>query len=255
MKNINKVSKVLILLFCLIFNKSIFAQNISAHYSIQRQILQNDDRGAQTIATLSYSGFLFAIGNKSIFFKKPLYLQEFPEGNIESKSGNQSISVLIPMDTIQGLYYIDLDSLVMRYRLDIAGGSNGTDLNFVRNFPRGFQKWEYFPEKKNINGLKCQKAKKFSKDGKLNWEVWFCPDIPFGGGPGGITDLPGLVVEAYCPPWQEKYLLDAYDLNAPISPSVFWPAEFNLGFKQIAPIKISGSPSITQPLNEKIPQK
>lgn len=133
-------------------------------------------------------------------------------------------------DSIQNIRYLDFDSLISRSRIDISGGTQG--MNVKQKLRRGVIHWQFFPDTKEINGLKCQKAQFTNVNGLLQWVVWFCPDVPALGGPGYISELPGLVVEGENKILNKKFVLISY--NSTVSPpdDIFWPQEFNQPFRQ-----------------------
>jgi GLPGLI family protein len=227
--------KILFLLLIGLTYKFSFAQNLKAVYTINRDFFYRTDNSEKKIASLAFKGFFFKQGGRTIFYKKPLYLANYPTGSIDVPVGTSNTTrVSLPMDTTQGIYYRDMDSLVMRWRLDISGGS--MDFNYERLFVQGNSSWELTPEQKTIGGLKCQKAV-LRNHGVIIWEVWFTPEIPVTVGPAGIVDIPGLVVEAYCIPWNETYRLDSYSTTVKIPQDVFWPAEFKQPFKRLTPMQ------------------
>lgn len=107
-------------------------------------------------------------------------------------------------------------------------GENAKNDYYVRKFELGVQEWKLLPETKVINGLFCQRANFFHPiSNKLIWDVWFCPSIQVNFGPGGIRDIPGLVVEALDLGNRETYLLESYTTDISVPKSVFWLEEFN----------------------------
>lgn len=55
--------------------------------------------------------------------------------------------------------------------------------------------WNISSDTASYSGLKCQKATAHFKG--RDYTAWFCPDIPFPGGPWKLNGLPGLIIEAY----------------------------------------------------------
>lgn len=206
------------------------AQDFQAKYIVQKDMFGQMPNGTQEkITTLEYEGFFFKKKNKFLYYKKPLYLSKYPEGQISiSNQANVYQNFEIYMDTIQSISYKDMDSLLWKYRFDLTGTGNVTE-NYVQAFEPGFQEWQFHSETKTINGLKCQKATR-DVAGKISWEVWFCPDIPMATNISNIFDLPGLVVEAENFSLNERYALDSYSLNAEVSDSVFSLKEFEQPF-------------------------
>ena len=205
------------------------SQTLEAFYKISQGIYVSAENGiSRNIATIEFNGFLYLQGNRSIFYKKPSYLNNYADGYVRYSTGeNSEQDFALVMDTIQGLMYKDFDSLIVRYRVDIPGSG----INVKRPFKRGSQNWQFLSETKEIGGLKCQKAQFINGNGKLQWIVWFCPDIPAVAGPNGITDLPGLVVDEENVITNEKYRLMSYKSDGTLPANIFWPDEFNKPFK------------------------
>jgi GLPGLI family protein len=67
------------------------------------------------------------------------------------------------------------------------------DTLFVKDTTRIIS-WELFPETKNINSFKCQKARGNFRG--RTYTVWFTNDIPVSMGPWKLNGLPGLILEA-----------------------------------------------------------
>lgn len=55
--------------------------------------------------------------------------------------------------------------------------------------------WQTSTDTATFGGLHCQKATTHFKG--RDYTAWFCPDIPFHGGPWKLSGLPGLILEAY----------------------------------------------------------
>jgi GLPGLI family protein len=55
--------------------------------------------------------------------------------------------------------------------------------------------WQISTDTATFGGLHCQKATTRFKG--RDYIAWFCPDIPFHGGPWKLSGLPGLILEAY----------------------------------------------------------
>lgn len=226
--------KFINLLFLVIITFNLSAQTITANYSVTKAVTYNDEKGTENfVAVLKYDGFLYASNNKFISFLKPLYLKDYPKGEIPilSKQNNESNAYGVRMDTLQEIQYIALDSLIMRFRFH--KNPEGYHSNFMREFEANYQKWEILPETKTIQGLQCQRAKLFHpKKAQLIFDVWFYADIPVQVNFSNIIGLPGLVIEGELIPEKIKFALKKYELDVPISKHIFWPNEFNEPFKQ-----------------------
>lgn len=221
-------------LSCLIFFPCISncqIQNIEAKYRVTKTIYSTDISGnRKQVATLQYNGFLYQKKNRTLYYQRPLYLNEYPDGNIHiAVNDHYQMVIGLPMDTLYHLYYMDFDSLITRSRTELPG--RGKEWNIKQNFKRGSMTWKLLSDTKQVNGLKCQKATFTAPDGRLIYEVWFCSDVQTLSGPFSIRDLPGLVVEANCPVLDETYTLESYKTNLSLSDKIFWPDVFNEPFK------------------------
>lgn len=231
--NLRSFKSIGFIIPCL-FSFSSFSQTFEAHYKIFKQITNTAENGIKkNLATLEFDGYLFQSKNRFIYYKKPLYLQNYPDGSIRTSdaNGNEMLNEVV-MDTIQDIRYLNFDSLIIRSRFDISGsGEFGGGLNVKRTLKKGNITWRYTGDTQEINGLKCQKAEFINANGQLQWVVWFCPDINVLAGPDGMRDLPGLVVEGENLILNEKYILVSYKSNVDIKDEVFWPKEFDQPFR------------------------
>jgi GLPGLI family protein len=208
------------------------AQTLEAHYKIFKSLYTTTENGIRkNIVNLDFDGFLYQQKNRFIYFNRPLYLDKYPDGCIDITIDENNISKIgVPIDSLQDIRYIDFDSLISRSRFDITGSEN-RGFNVKGNWKPGRIKWQFLSDSKEMNGLKCQKAQWVNANGKLQWVVWFCPDVPVLGGPGYITGLPGIVVEGENKITNEKYVLVSYTSNVNLPAGIFWPQEFNEPFR------------------------
>lgn len=218
--------RVLMYAIIVLYSSEARAQSaLCATYKVERQLeIVNPLNNAKSTLTLQYTATLVLRGATSLYFQQPAYLQDYPNGVItigSSAEGNATYSV--PTSSRQDFDYHNFDSLIWRQRRDIAAGSA---LNLYYFFEPGFQTWEYLPETREEGGLQLQKAIWRNSKGILQYEVWFCPDIPAKAGPSGIVGLPGLVVEAFMAPLNKTMKLESYQLDCTIANDTFWPVEF-----------------------------
>jgi GLPGLI family protein len=211
-------------------------QNFEGHYRVVTDMYSGsgEDGTLQKAVSLEYAGILYRKGNRYISFKRPLYLDKYPSGSIDVQmSQNRIVGISLFMDSVQSIYYKDFDSLLNRYRVDASGKGQVTN-NYLQYFEPDARQWEILTDTKEVNGLKCQKARSFNRDGALAYEAWFCPDVEMQGGPMGVFGLPGLVVELDAPRSYTRWELTSYSFTVDIPDTIFWPAEFNQSFKQLA---------------------
>jgi GLPGLI family protein len=192
---------------------------------VERQLeIVNPFNNAKSTVTLQYTATLLLSGQQSLYFQKPAYLQDYPDGVITTGSSTEGGATQhLPTSSRQDFDYHHFDSLIWRQRRNIAGE---VAFNFYYFFEPGFQTWEYLPETKEEGGLRLQKAIWKNAKGILQYEVWFCPDIPAKAGPSGIVGLPGLVVEAFMAPLNKTMKLESYQLGCTIADDTLWPVEF-----------------------------
>ncbi len=208
------------------------AQFLEAHYKIYKPIYSTDENGMEkNIANLELDGFLYQQKNKFIYFNKPLYLDKYPDGYIDVNIDRNNVNkIAIVMDTIQSIRYFDLDSSISRSRFNIPGPGN-YGINVKSNLKKNNINWQFLQDTKEINGLKCQKAQFINRNSKLQWIVWFCPDVAAFGGPDYITGIPGIVVEGENKISNETFVLESYNNNISLPDNIFWPKEFDQPFR------------------------
>jgi len=81
--------------------------------------------------------------------------------------------------------------------------------------------WQISTDTATFGGLHCQKATAHFKG--RDYTAWFCPDIPFHGGPWKLSGLPGLILEAYDAKKQVVFKFDGIEdiskMAAPAKPA------------------------------------
>jgi GLPGLI family protein len=230
------------LLIALLVHSVICGQSLEAHYTVTTNFEIPLKDGAVKKGSVDLAGTLYRKQNRYIYFERPLYLEKYPDGSISVNiSPTEASAYVVSTDTLQSINYSDYDSLTNRYRVDYKVDVR----NNVRHFDRNFYSWTFLPEKKDINGLHCQKAS-LTMNGNPQWTVWFCPDIQMDANPGNIKSLPGLVVEADNIPLKKHYTLDTYSANTNIADKNFWPNEFNEKFQEGAPLVKTGDQKINK---------
>ena len=210
-------------------------------YTLEARYLVSSDRyiqsanGSKLIASIQFEGIFKKKGIRHISYSKPLYLDEYPSGQIQYTLDDGTMaSYALPTDSFHFVQYTDMDSMLLRYH----SGANLPGLagyNDYYSFENGCRLWTITNETKTINGMLCQKASTPSRTGTNI--VWFAPDLPVQVGPCGLLELPGLVVDAYFPDIHEKWTLTGFTTGMPIDDRVFWPAPFNAPFRFVNHIR------------------
>jgi GLPGLI family protein len=81
--------------------------------------------------------------------------------------------------------------------------------------------WQISTDTATFGGMHCQKATAHFKG--RDYTAWFCPDIPFHGGPWKLSGLPGLILEAYDSKKQVVFKFDGIEdvskMAAPAKPA------------------------------------
>lgn len=67
--------------------------------------------------------------------------------------------------------------------------------------------WKVSGKSKKINGYNCMQATS-KKNGNLNIEAWFTPEVPISKGPKNFHGLPGLIVELKISPIKDSLEMD-----------------------------------------------
>jgi GLPGLI family protein len=230
--------KKMIALLSILWIKYANSQTLEAHYNVKFTVNIPTDNKKPEILNLDYEGLLFQSQARFIYFQKPLYLEKYSLGYYKTINNNRFPLYPVFMDSIQRLLLVKIDSLNIRMKLDMDKSTKPGYIFY--NFDLGADEWKFFNEVKEINGLKCQHAVMYAgyDSSKIDYDVWFCPEININFGPGGIRDLPGLVVEGMNYFTNETYTLTSYQINKPIPDSIFWPKEFaNAKFTIIPPVR------------------
>lgn len=232
------ITIVFLSLFISFFSK---AQTVQATYTVTEDIYAPLASGEKKVGTLTNTGYLYKKDGRYVYFEKPNYLKDYPDGYIKIQlDGSNSHLVGISIDTLQYLAFVNMDSLY-KYGRGNSSGFGRVKENTKQNFNPDFYEWEMLNETKVINGLKCQKAS-LSNKGRLQWVVWFAPEVPVLAGPFTIIGVPGLVVEAEMVPLKKFYKLDKYTVGKDFPEDVFHPKEYLQPFVKLPDLKKNNDP-------------
>lgn len=200
------------------------AQTIEAHYTVKRNFSIEIDPGKTTSIDFNYEGVIYKSNAKIISFLKPLYLSDYPSGEVDFPMSETGAIPQMPidMDTMQFVFLYNTDSLrFWQSSYYSLGPKIYTSSTYNPNTPL----WKILPETKIINGLECKHAVQIHK-AKIIMEIWYYPNIDLGFGLMGLRNVPGLVVEYTGNRTDFTYTLKDFKINEPIDDSVFWPEIF-----------------------------
>ena len=232
------ITIVFLSLFISFFSK---AQTVQATYTVTEDIYAPLASGEKKVGTLTNTGYLYKKDGRYVYFEKPNYLKDYPDGYIKIQTGaSNSHLVGISIDTLQYLSFVNIDSLY-KYNRSNSSGFGRVKENTKQNFSLDFYEWEMLNETKTINGLKCQKAS-LTIRGNLQWVVWFTAEVSMLSGPFGIIGLPGLVVEAELVPFKKNYRLNTFTIGKDFPEEIFHPKEYLQPFVQLKDLKKNNDP-------------
>jgi GLPGLI family protein len=228
--------KVILLIIFLSFKLlEVESQTLAARYMVTQDIIGAGPFQDKTLAIIQSTGYLYRNGGRYLYYEKPEYLEKFPNGNIKIQvDDTHSYYYSLCTDTLQYISYTNTDSLLQVYRPHV-NGKHGPLPNYKRLYEADYFNWVILPESRVINGLKCQKATMSIRD-NLQWVIWFTPKVRMQGGVKGIVGVPGLVVEAECPPLKTKYTLLDFSESVKLPASVFNLAELKEHYEQMPPL-------------------
>lgn len=213
--------------------QAVVAQTLVARYSISKPVVGPENK---ILATLTSVGYLFRDGGRYLYYEKPNYLDKYPDGTIVIQTDASHSSVYnVCMDTLQFIHYTNTDSLFTVHRPHYNSATHAAGVNYKQQYEADYFTWVILPETKVISGIKCQKAT-MSIRGNLQWVIWFTPKVKVQCGVNGTIGVPGLIVEAECPPLKTSYELMDFSESVPLKPGVFDLAELKEPYEQWAPM-------------------
>jgi GLPGLI family protein len=214
---------------------SSWCQGFHAKYKVTKEVQINQPNSFQPkIPPLEFTGYLYHKNNLYISWLTPNYLDKYPQGRIELEmpvaEGIGFFGYSLNMDSMISIYYKAIDSNLIR--LTNYTNASNSQKPYSYNFEPGFTNWTILPESKIVQGLNCQRAQ-LIRSGGIQWDVWFCSDIPIENGVSNIFNLPGLMVEGYSFGEKTSYSLIYYNMQETFDDAVFWPPLFNQPFKHM----------------------
>jgi len=185
----------------------------------------------------TYDPYIFHYDYYSLYWGSQLYayaysldLEKYPDGKIEVHEGNMHRGTRFSSKPIQLVEWINYDSMHISSVDDLAMTAEYDSCvgpHSLWKFGPNVEHWEFLQENKKINGLNCQRAKKYYPDGSLMWEVWFAPEILVPGNPMSMYNLPGLMVLAESSALHLKFELQSLEMLDPNGPKPYLPPCIN----------------------------
>lgn len=216
-----------IILFSFLLTKVCNTQNLVATYDVQREVI-GAPQGI-SLPPLNLTGYYFKKNNTIISYLTADYLKEYPNGYVEIKELNHFIELL--KDTIQALYYVNLDSQIYRYRHRVFGSDNPENNFFY--FDTDVRTWEITERTELINGILCTHAIQYNSKRKITAEIWFSYEFTIMPvGMRNLLNVPGLIVKAKIHGTRETYTLREFSTSHEPNDEIFWPKVFNERFNK-----------------------
>lgn len=213
-----------VILFSFLFAKVGNTQNLVATYDVQREVIGTPQ--GISLPPLTLTGYYFKKNNTIISYLTADYLKEYPDGYVEIKELNHIIE--LSKDSIQALYYVNLDSQIYRYRtpgFDISTG------NRFFYFDADVRTWEITGSTELINGILCTHAIQYNRKRNITAEIWFSYEFTIMPvGMRNLLNVPGLIVKAKFHGTRETFTLREFSTSLEPKDEIFWPQEFNEGF-------------------------
>jgi len=228
------MKKISIIFIFFFISGKLSAQNMVAQYEVKKTI-----KGASkdlNVPPVNLTCYYYKKGNRIISFLKADYLKEYPNAILRIETGeNNGQNFSLYSDSIQGISYFDLDSMILRTR--VIGGLESND-NRWYYFESNYRRWNIFPDSLNLQGMECKRAIELSDNGSPIAEIWFNPEIPMPVGMRNLINVPGLIVKATYYGTSETFTLKSFSTTEDIPDSVFWPKEFNEPFKKQSDLRL-----------------
>jgi GLPGLI family protein len=217
--------KLFLAIFLLCYSGKILkSQTIEVHYDVKdvRQIPVGEGKTKEFI--LDFEGIIYQKGDSTIIFLKPMYLLDYPTGNISIQTGENSMSMMpLNMDTMQriSLYYANLEKYWSYNRQSKE--------QFTVNIKQWPMQWKLIAETKEINGLQCKRAVTYNGGDTTNilYDIWYYSEVAMSFGLLDLKNAPGLIVQCFFPMMNISYTLKYLKKGEPINDAVFWPTAFN----------------------------
>ncbi len=222
------MKKLFLLLLLIKTVNFINGQNLFVEYDVKREVM-----GAPkelNIPPINLTCFYYKKSNRVISFLKADYLKDYHDGVINVDMNNNEVhSNYLFTDSIQGISYFAIDSLILRMHL---GNGFGYNDNSWLYYDADFFLYQNLNETATIQGMNCYKAIITAGNGNSVAEIWYNPEIEMPVGMRNLINVPGLIVKATYFGTHETFSLKSFSTTTDIPDEVFWPKEFNSPFKK-----------------------
>lgn len=218
--------KIFLTSLFLLYTLNCFSQKtFSATYDVYTHINIPEANGSNYSKTDYFAGFMKKVGNSFVVIRLPLS----EKNTVSDTIRDQKNSMVNDMSTQSDRKMISFASLDSNYYKSVMPFSSGVNV-YCGYFMPGKTKWEILPDTKIINGLKCQKAIKYTSNKAVSAEIWFYSAINLGGiDINSLRDTPGLVVEATFLSDNTKtvWSMKEYKINPSLAERDVWLPELN----------------------------
>lgn len=200
-------------------------QNLKATYNVVYNGKIPLGNGETKNYSLAYDGLLYHSGNKTISFLKPLYLLNYPEGQIKIQTSSGEGIQALRMDSVQKVAFFQNDTVVL---WNIEGGNSLIPKRVLKlKIKTGLPYYKFFAGTKTVNGFLCKHAFLYYPSSEKPWaDIWYYPEYKLPYSFFGIGNLPGLLVKGDFYTLNYTFELVSLKTNEPINESVFMPEYF-----------------------------
>lgn len=186
------MKKVALIFFLFFLSHHLIAQNLVAQYDVKRTVTGTPKE--LDIPPLNLTCYYYKKGNRAISFLKADYLKDYPNAVLSvDQPGQKNYNFFLNSDSIQGISYFDMDSLLLRTH---SGEPGAYDENRYYNYAKDYRQWQMLNETQIIHGMHCKLARLFGTNGTPIAEIWYNPEIEMPVAMRNLMNLPGLIVQA-----------------------------------------------------------
>lgn len=201
------------------------SQNLEAHYKVVYNGTMQIGNGYTKTYTLDYEGRVYHHDSCTITFLKPLYLLNYPDGEIRITTPSGIALQVVRMDSIQFATLYKRDTV---NTWNIEGVGNAIPRKVLHyKIRKGIPSYKFFDDARTINGLLCKHVFLYYPNSDKPWaDIWYYPEYKLPYSFFGIGNLPGLLVKGDFYTLNYTFELISLKTNEPINESVFMPEYF-----------------------------